>query len=444
MRYGVLILLFLFLFGPTALGAEERQLTLPEAVRAALEGNREVRAHGSALAAGREDIGIARSALLPKVFFEERFLRTNNPTYSFMAKLNQERFSSSDFELSALNDPKPVSDFQTALSFEQPLFNRQAAIGLDMAKRSYAAQSDSYGRKREEVAYRVVATFLAARTAQEQVAAARKTVEDTREHLRVADLRHTAGLGLYSDVLRASTAVSEAEQRLVSAEKSLAVAERALGLLLGLTESVSPAGEPVSLPLMESAYYVAASLSRKDVQAIGKRYEQARSGVRFAEADYFPTVSFGGAYQLNDHRRPFGTEGESWQLGAVLRWNLFDGAGREHERAKAKHRAAEAAEQMQGLKDAVSFQVYEAFLGVAEAKKNAELSLAALKTAEEGARLVRLRYENSLSPLVDLLDAQIRLDHARAAVAARENEYQSALAALGYQGGTLLKDLGIE
>ena len=66
-----------------------------------------------------------------------------------------------------------------------------------------------------------------------------------------------------------------------------------------------------------------------------------------------------------------------------------------------------------------AFQVFESFLGVEEAGKNSELAKSALVTAEEGQRLVRIRYENSLSPLVDLLDAQMSLDQARTKVERR-------------------------
>jgi len=141
---------------------------------------------------------------------------------------------------------------------------------------------------------------------------------------------------------------------------------------------------------------------------------------------------------------PLGAEGTSWTLLAFFRWNLFDGTKREHERSKAKLQVAETEERLKGLKQAVSFQVYEAYLGVEEARKNAALSRLALTTAEEGTRLVTVRYERSLSPIVDLLDTQVSLDHARANVAARENEYLLSVINLGYEAGTILKDLKIE
>jgi outer membrane protein TolC len=238
--------------------------------------------------------------------------------------------------------------------------------------------------------------------------------------------------------------VTEEEQRLVSATKDLNVAKRALGLLLGMSESIDTTAELPEIPVRDISYYMDKSSSRKDIESMKLGYENAKNNVRVAESGYLPTVGIGGSYQLDDHNAPFGAEGNSWNIMAFLRWNLFDGTRREYERAKAKYEAAQMEEGLSGLKEAVSFTVYEAYLGVEESRKNIELAEAALKTAEEGRRLVELRYKGSLSPLVDLLDAQVNLDQSRANLVARKNEYEIAVARLNFESGTILQDLGIK
>lgn len=440
------LLLFLSLccLLPAAAFASEKQLSLYDAIKTALENNHEIIAFKNSLYAQKEDIGIARSFLFPRLTFEERFMRTNNSTYSFMAKLNQGRFSQTDFEIASLNNPKPINDFQTSLSFEQPVFLRRANIGLDISKNEFSAKSEEFIRKKEEITFRVVQTFLMVHTAKEHVKVAEKAVEDAKEHFRIAELRYKAGLGLYSDTLRASTSVTDAEQQLVSAQKNLNVVKRALGLLLGMSESVDSNNENPEFTVMGIDYYINASLSRKDIKSLELRYQNAKNSIKIAESGYLPFIGIRGSYQLNDHKRPFGSEGDSWQLTAFLKWELFDGTKREYERSKAKYKVAETEEYLNGLKKAVAFKVYAAFLGVEEARKNVELSRAALKTAEEGKRLVKIRYENALSPIVDLMDAQVSLDHARASLVARENEYHLAIVNLKYESGTILKDLKIE
>jgi outer membrane protein TolC len=48
------------------------------AIQLALEGNDALKAAGHSVEAQKQEIGVARSSLLPKLNFEERFLRTNN------------------------------------------------------------------------------------------------------------------------------------------------------------------------------------------------------------------------------------------------------------------------------------------------------------------------------------------------------------------------------
>lgn len=435
---------FFFCLSSSFALAIEKQVSLSDAILIAIENNHEILAFKNSLHAQKEDIGIARSYLLPKLIFEKRFMRTNNPTYSFMAKLNQERFAQSDFEISSLNNPKPINDFQTSLFFEQSIFSRRASIGLDIAKNEFYAKSEEFVRKKEEITFKVVQAYLTVYTSKEYVKVAEKAVEDAKEHLRIAELRYKAGLGLYSDILRASTSVTEAEQKLVSAKKNLNVAKRALGLLLGISESIDSTDAIPEFTEMDIDYYINASLLRKDIKSLETRYENAKKAIRLAESDYLPYIGIGGSYQLNDHKKPFGSEGDSWQIMAFLRWELFDGSKRKHEISKARHRALETEEYLKGIKKAVAFKVYEAYLRVEEARKNVELSKASLRTAEEGKRIVKMRYENALSPMVDLMDAQVSLDHARANLVAMENEYRIAVVNLSYESGTILRDLKIE
>ena len=422
----------------------EQSFSLREAVLTTFRNNHTLKARASGLEASRADIGIARSSLLPWVAIEEKYLRTSNPTYSFMAKLNQERFSSADFAISSLNDPDPINDFQTLFSIEQPLFARKANIGLAMAKKEHEAESRQYQRIREEITLEVVRTFLMVRTSREYVLVAEKGVADAREHVRLSELRYNNGLGLYSDTLRAKTALTGAEQKLVSARKNHDVAKKAMGLLLGLEDGADAGREEIALPLRDMAYYSEASLQRQDVKAMTARHENARKSMELANAGYLPTLGVGGSYQLNDHDAPLGAEGDSWLVAAVLRWQLYDGNRREYERIKAGHRIAETEEYLQGLKKAVSFKVYESYRSVEEKGKNLELAQSSLATAEEGQRLVQVRYENSLSPLIDLLDVQMALDQARAAVVASRNEHELAKAGLSCESGTILHDLAVE
>ncbi|MBP1750425.1 MAG: outer membrane protein TolC [Deltaproteobacteria bacterium] len=423
---------------------QDVQMTFSQALDTALSENRELRASRSGLSAQRENIGIARSQLLPKIFFEERAMRTNNPPSVFTMKLNQQRFGASDFAIDSLNYPRTTNDYQTSFSFEQPVFVMKSFLGLVAAQSEFSAHNEDFIRKKEEITLNVARAYLKTHVARQYVMVGQRAVEDAREHVRIAEVRYKHGMGLYSDCLRTRTSLIEAEQKKITADKEYAVAKRRLGLLIGRSAPVSSADDTVPLELRELDHYIKMSASRRDVNALQRRHETAKTNVRIAESGYLPWIGVGGSYQYNDHSKLFGSEGDSWQLMAFLRWNLFDGFNRESERRKAQHQMAEVSERLKGLEEFVAFKIEESYLTVEEAKKTVELSLSALKAAEEGKRLVRSRYENSLSPVVDLIDVQLNVNRARADAVARENEYKLAVINLSYESGTILKDLGIE
>lgn len=434
-----LIAFFLLLFSKPLL-AEERVYNLREAIEIALKDNPELRAGSMNLRATQEDISIARSYLLPQLRIEERFMRTNNPAYVFSTKINQERFAIEDLmgAPGTFNSPDPISNFQTVLSMEMPVYVRKAWLGLDISKRQYETVRIEFERKKEEIAFEVIRAYLGVRTAKEYLNVAKLGLENAEEHLRIAKKRAEAGLGLQSDVLRAEVGVAEAKARLVSAEKSLLVAKRALGLLMGLDEPVEIIDRvDMEFQLLDEEYYIEKAFQGKEIKAMELRYENAKKMLSLERSDYIPQLGIGAQYELDDQNTPFGSEGKSWQVMAFLRWELFSGGRTYSSSKKAEYRLKEAGEYLEGLKKSLRFRVHEAYSSVLEAKAHLELARSGLQAAEEGRRLIKIRYENNLAKIVDLLDSQTALDNARAQVVHKEGAYYEAMARLMFVSNRL-------
>jgi len=438
MKIKILCALFLSIVFISSAYAEEL-MSLDEAVRTALSGNPALRAGKKGIDASKKEIDIARSYLLPKLTFEERYLRTDNPTYAFSAKLNQERFAMSDFAIDNLNNPDPISDYQSSISLEQPIYVRKTYLGLKMAKTEADAKELEYRRKKEQVALDVIKAYIGVQIAQAYKQALERALEDALEHKRIVEARLSVGAGLYSDSLRVDVAVKSAEEGLLKAEKNLKIAKRALGLMLGLDEPVGIKDEIQPSVGQDIDLYLKEALNRDDLLALQKRLANAQNAVKLASADYVPIFGIGGSYQWNDHNSAFGSEGKSYIVMAFMRWNLFDGLRRESEIEKARLQAQEVEEYLSGLKKEISYRVYEAYLAVEEAGKALELSNARLVSAEEGARLLKVRFENSLATIVELLDAQTSLDMARADLVEKKGNYLRSIAELEFASGLLLK-----
>lgn len=422
-----------------------QELTLEEAIATALEQHNLIRASKSEVASREAGIGIARSLLLPKLYVDEGFIRTDNPAQTFTWKLNQERFSAEDFAIPTLNNPLAISNFQTYISFEHTIFDLKSWLGLGIAKRHLQTSQYDFEQRKENVAFNVFDAYLSVQTAQAHLQAAEAAVTEAKEHLRTAKVKAEGGLGLKSDELRAMVFLSEAEEEKIRAVNDLDIAKHSLALAIG-SEAGSCFGAKERLterPIEKdvSELVKEALIRRNDLRGMESRVQNAGNEVRVAKADYLPTAYFSGAYELDDHRAPFRSEGSNWLLMVRLRWEAFDGLRRMAQMAKAKRIRHSSEEILEGMRKDVAFRVREKYLRLQEAKKRLEIAEKALTDAKEGIRLMKVRYKNALSSIVELLDAQTALNTARYNVVKTYNDYLLSQAEVRHQAGAFLRSV---
>ena len=410
-------------------------MSLRQAVAVALRENPRIKARQWAVKGSEEAVGVSKGYLYPSVSFESSYLRTNNPVYAFMSKLNERRFSASDFAISSLDHPSAVGDFQNSFRLDQVIYSRRLWAGLGMSKAERAAQSLDFDRLRQKVAMDTVSAYLGVVTAKNSLDAAKKAVRDRSEHEKLAKERYQAGLGLYSDVLRADAALKDAQRGLAQAQSGYAVARRALGLVMGRTGSVAAAPTAYKIVLGSIGSYYATVPERPDIEAIETRVKKAKDAVAVAGSGYFPEIGATAEYQWNDNRDPVEGEANSYQAGVSLKWDIFDGTRREHAVSQARAGLNEVREGLEGAKKQARFEVFRAYEDVREARKALDFAGAELASAREGRRLIELRYKNSLAPIVDLLDSEVMVESARRQVIMARNSLMEKYFTLGFESG---------
>jgi outer membrane protein TolC len=433
----------LIIFTATAFGGGP-PVDFPTAVSRALKNNPSLSASGQEWLAAKKEAEVARGYYLPSLALEERFTRTNVPAEAFALKINQERMLPSDFaSVDNFNRPPPVNDYMTAITAEQVLFAPKVYLGYRMAGREAVAKGEDFRHRKEEVVFRVLSSYLDVLTAKEYVRVAAQAVDAAREHHRVAETVVRSGMGLASDVLRAKVFLASAESGQVTADNRLALAKQALALAMGErggTEVDAAAAIP-ALPEEGSLddRITAAVANRADLRAFSARVENAGENVTLYRSDYLPAVGLMGAYQLDGRDSPFSPDNRSWKVGVGLRWNLFDGLRREAAVARAAAESGKVKESYRGAQDYAAFQVSQAYLSVKEAARRVEIARSAVAAAEEGTRLIRARYENQLTRMVELLDAQSALDAVRADLVKAENDLCRYRGELLFASGTLFR-----
>lgn len=441
----MLLLIAVTLVFPSLPCAREGNVTVKEAITLALGRNNLLRAAEQQKSAAGHSLAASRSRYLPRIFLDENFSASNAPTRVFMMKLDQGRFSQNDFAIGNLNNPSATTDFRTAFTLEQPVFDMSILYATEAAMREVEEKGFAVEMRREEIGFRVFAAYLEVQRARARHSAAEKAVLDAGEHLRLARVRGKAGTGLRSDELRAATFLAEAEQQEITSKNDLALAGMRLALATG-----AKAGESLEIgetgsgvpPEEETADFIALALeNRKDLREAGKAVEKAETGVKMAGSAFFPTLYAGATYQMNDRDAPFGRSNDAWMAGVNLRWELFDGLRRVDERARSRALESSAREYLEQQTKEVALQVRESLLRRDEARKRLAVARAACLAAEEGVRLISKRFASSLATLVEVLDAQASLDRARASVVENETGYALATGRVWFSAGIFLREV---
>ncbi|MBI4486065.1 MAG: TolC family protein, partial [Acidobacteria bacterium] len=347
-----------------------------------------------------ERVRQARAGYLPKVDVAESWQRGNQPVFVFSSLLSQRQFTAADFALTALNRPDAFDNFRSAVTIEQSLFD--AAIRSNVAAAGIGHKIAAARRTMadDDVVAGVIGAYgrvLVAAAARGSATAAAETARADRE---LAGNRRDAGLVTDADVLQLDVYLSQARERQIRAASDERIARAQLNQLMG-----EPLGETFALDRAPVAVAIdATDIAALEAEAIAKRpdvtlavlQEQLAGAARdAARAAFLPQVAAQGGWELNGGS--WHTRASSWVMGAVARINVFHGFADKARLAEAREQAARRALEREKAESAARLDVRIAVARVEAARATAEVAGAAAEQARESRRIIRDRYEASLT-----------------------------------------------
>ncbi len=434
--------LFLLLLAAVAVYSYAAEsLTLQQAIETALRSNPGLKAADAQIAAA--DAGVLKSAsgFLPKVTLSETWSRSDNPLMALGAKLNQELVSPADFSPAVMNNPEPLSNYNTRLSVMQPVFNGgREYIGRTQAALARDASVQDRERTRQETIYTVVKAYYGLLLAREYHKVALQSQETSQANVTLAEARFKAGAVLQSDFLRARVQLAEVREMLTRSENGIKLAEANLAFSLGAPQGteyeLEGALEVQPTPIDVNAAVDEATGKRPDLISMDLNRQNAEKSVSQARTEYLPNLNLMGQMDWNSDQFA-GSSAKSWAVMAVLQWNLFDGLVT---RAKVKEALATSS-RMRSLEEqtrsAIQLQVRRAFYDLSSSTDRIAATSSSVQEAEEGLRIVQKRYETGMTTFVDVLGAESSLIRARTNALQALYDNNISLAELKLAKGTL-------
>jgi outer membrane protein len=398
--------LLVALLGLAAPVAAQTPLSLADAIARARAQNSDVGTSAAGQREAAQRVIQARAGYRPRLDLVESWQRGNQPVFVFGSLLAQRQFTAADFALDALNHPKAIDNFRSAVTVEQPLFDlatkanvSAASIGHELATAARmmvghdlaVSVTDAYGR------------VLVAAGARRSADAA---VETALADRALARNRRDAGLATDADVLQIDVHVSRTrvQQILAASEERIARARlnQVMGEPLGAAFMLEPAGVVAVIDATDLAALEAEALEKRpDVRVAALQEDLARANETAARAALLPQVSAQGGWEFNGGA--WNSRASSWVVGAVARVNLFRGFADKARLAEARDQATRRAIERSKVQTAARLDVHAAVASLDAARASEAVGRDAVIQARESQRIIRDRYEAGLADVTSLL-----------------------------------------
>ncbi|MDA8362946.1 MAG: TolC family protein [Gammaproteobacteria bacterium] len=417
-------------------------VTMDQAVRYGLRHNLDLRASDQQLRAARARVGVAKSGRYPQINARYLVQNSDNPLDVFAGKLNTRSVDpATDFTAGALNNPGASTVNTTEIALQMPIYTG-GKLGAAVRNARYHEQAVDFnlGRLRQETIFQIMRAYLAAQAtvhgreiADDAVVAARGHVETTRRLVR-------EGRIVVSDRMTAELNLAAVESARAKADDRVHLALDQLKLAMGMPVDDpiallpwrEPAVEPLDpLPVLEQR----ALAARKDLEAARSMVSASAASIDEAHAAFKPQVSLVATSDWYSHHLGFAANSQS--IMGVVSINLFSGNRDTSELDDARDRKTESELRALNLQQDILNQVRAAYYGVREAMARRRIAAANVARARQTVRLVKKRYGEGRTILLDVLNAEQLLVEARNEKLASSLDLATNQAALALAEGTL-------
>ncbi len=409
--------------------ADGEGLSLSEAVDIALRTNPLLKSAMGGREIADAQLKEAWAGYLPFMQLSETYTRSNNPVFVFGSLLEQARFGPQNFQISSLNNPEPISNFRTAVTLKQPIFNQlqtqtriaKARIGLKEAD----LQKESI---EQQLRFEVVRAYFGVLVAQAKREVTADAVGLAEAEVKRIQDRFEKGLVVESDLLAAKVQQAEFRQHQIQAAGEVVTACAALNTVLGLAINTP---HRITEELVPKRFHVAgqeelidrALLHRPDYARARFAVQSKKETVRGAKGEFLPRLDLFATYGASGKDLSSGSS--DYTVSTTLTFNLFD-PGRFARLKQARAAESIAVAEQEHLANQIRLDVVSAYQQYLSARERLDVAAHAIDQAAETLRIVQNRYREGLTTITEVLRAQNAAVRARMSlIAARYEQYVS-------------------
>jgi outer membrane protein TolC len=414
-------ILIIFLLSLSLLKAQETTpISKGEVLEKLSENNQSIKISEQEFLGARADYRQTNAVLLPNISVSHTGTTTNNPVYSFMAKLNQGLFSESDFAVDNLNNPDAIDNFTTSIQFEQPLINVDGWFQRGAAKVKMEATEYQNKFKKDELLLEGEKTYMLLQLTYKAVKVLEKAQKAAQANKNLTQKYFEQGLVMQADVLDVEVRLNEVENQLESAKSNVKNVSDYLNFLVNEKNNlVLIPSDSLEIIPYSLAEFDQVTTNRADIMAIEKSTQAYKKMNQSDKMAFLPTLNAFGNYDLYDNQL-FQGASNSYFVGAKLNWDILEGTKRFGKMQKSKAEFDKSTIQYEQYIAKSQLELNKAKRALSDAQNKLHRSTMALELSEESFRIRTNRFEEGLVKTSDLLMSE-------AQYAQKELEYYQSI-----------------
>ena len=385
-------------------------LTLADTVQMALEKNWDVRLAELAIREAEAAVDEARAPGRVQVSVSGGYTRMG-PTTSMTMPLGED---GEDVEIQISGDTNHAYELKAYKSLNSAGRNRALRTLAELNVDVKGLQAEA---TRRQIALAATSLFYTIARAQAFVNVSLENLESAREHWRLARARYEADAVPRVDVMRAEVEVANAEQDLISAETAVETAKTVLKTLLRIDVTrevvLDAVPDPAPLSVDSQACLNLALERREELAAAARAIRMAEVSADLARAANGFQFGLTGIYNQSVEGGGLGGGSSSWSVTLGVSKALIDGGAADSQVEQAMVQREQAETNVARLRDEISDEVWQAYLGMTEAATKLVSTAKTIELAEESLRIVEVQYEAGLATPVNVTDARAALTAAR-------------------------------
>ncbi|HWQ37889.1 MAG TPA: efflux transporter outer membrane subunit [Burkholderiales bacterium] len=263
----------------------------------------------------------------------------------------------------------------------------------------------------------VVKGYFNLRALDAQVEVTRRTISTRLASTALQRLRFQSGVASEFDLRQVEAQAAQAQALLPRLEQQVAVQENALSVLLGRSPRAiveQPMDRGAAIDVLAMPPSVPAGLPsdllerRPDLQQAEQSLVAANARIGQARAAYYPSISLTGLFggESESLGNLFKSSARVWLFSAAAAQTVFD-AGRTASRVEAAQaREQQALARYQSAIQNAFRETLDALVAQRKAREALEAQQARVTALQSALKLAQLRYDNGVSSLLEVLDAE--------------------------------------